>query len=34
VNLHGALPVLWLKSAMLLLNLIVWLYAAIEVAGS
>lgn len=32
VNVHGALPVAWVKLAMLLLNLVVWIDAAAQVA--
>jgi len=33
VNVHGAVPVAWIKVAMLLLNLAVWIDAAAQVAG-
>lgn len=32
VNVHGALPTAWVKLAMLLLNLLVWIDAAAQVA--
>jgi hypothetical protein len=32
VNVHGALPIAWVKLAMLLLNLAVWIDAAAQVA--
>jgi hypothetical protein len=33
VNVHGAFPAAWLKVAILLANLAVWLEAAVRVAG-
>jgi hypothetical protein len=33
VNAHGALPAVWLKAAILLANLAVWLETALRVAG-
>jgi hypothetical protein len=33
VNVHGTMPTLWVKVAMLLLNLIVWVDAAVRLAG-
>jgi hypothetical protein len=33
VNAHGTVPVAWLKVAILLANLGVWLEAALRVAG-
>jgi hypothetical protein len=33
VDLHGPFPVAWLKLAILLANLAVWLAAAVRVAG-
>ena len=32
VNVHGAFPTAWVKLAMLALNLVVWLDAAVQVA--
>lgn len=32
VNVHGALPTAWVKLAMLLLNLVVWIDAAAQIA--
>jgi hypothetical protein len=32
VNVHGPLPTAWVKLAMLLLNLLVWIDAAAQVA--
>jgi hypothetical protein len=34
VNANGAVPIAWLKAAILLANLGVWLEAAIRVAGA
>jgi hypothetical protein len=33
VNVHGTIPVRWVTLAMLLLNLVVWLDAAAQLAG-
>jgi hypothetical protein len=33
VNVHGAVPMLWVKLGMLLLNLAAWLSAAWRLAG-
>lgn len=33
VNVHGTVPVLWVKLAMLFLNLVVWLDAAVQLAS-
>jgi hypothetical protein len=32
VNVHGALPIAWVKVGMLLLNLVVWIDAAAQIA--
>ena len=32
VNVHGALPVTWVKVGMLLLNLVVWIDAGAQIA--
>ena len=32
VNVHGTIPAVWLKAAMLLLNLVVWVDAAAQLA--
>ncbi|HEU5253003.1 MAG TPA: hypothetical protein VFU16_06735 [Solirubrobacterales bacterium] len=32
VNVHGTIPAVWVKAAMLLLNLIVWVDAAAQLA--
>lgn len=33
VNVHSTMPTLWVKVAMLLLNLVVWMNAAARLAG-
>jgi hypothetical protein len=33
VNVHGIIPARWLTLGMLLLNLVVWLDAAVQLAG-
>jgi hypothetical protein len=33
VNVHGTMPALWVKLAMLLLNLVVWINAAVRLAA-
>lgn len=33
VNVHGWIPALWIELGMLFLNLVVWLEAAIRLAG-
>jgi len=33
VNVHGAIPVRWVTLAMLFLNLLVWLDAAVQLTG-
>jgi hypothetical protein len=32
VNVHGVVPIAWIKLAMLLLNLLVWIDAAAQLA--
>jgi hypothetical protein len=33
VNVHGTLPTVWVKLAMLFLNLVVWLDAAVQLVA-
>lgn len=33
VNVHGTIPAVWVKVAMLLLNLVVWLNAVVRLTG-